>query len=143
MWVLLSNLRFWSNNGINNWNFHKYQTLNQHYKFHINFQTQPMQMRIQNLSYTIYYLMTCNHMILKTKNKNVTFINETYIYSLLHIKNIIREKNKINDLQVISFENFIASTRNNQLLQYVGGDASIGKIHIIKTIQDYFLKMGK
>jgi hypothetical protein len=82
-------------------------------------------------------------MILKTKNKNVTFINETYIYSLLHIKNIIREKNKINDLQVISFENFIASTRNNQLLQYVGGDASIGKIHIIKTIQDYFLKMGK
>ncbi len=52
-------------------------------------------------------------MILKTKNKNVTFINETNIYSLLHIKYIIREKYKLNYLQVISFEIFIASTRNN------------------------------
>jgi uncharacterized protein YbcV (DUF1398 family) len=70
-----------------------------------------MQMKIRNLSYTIYYLMTCNHTILKNKNKNVTFINETNICSLLHIKNIIREKYKLNDLQVISFEIFIASTK--------------------------------
>jgi hypothetical protein len=55
------------------------------------------------------------------QNKNVTFTNETNIYSPLGIKTIIKEKYKLNDLQAISFEIFIASTRNNQFLQYVGG----------------------
>jgi len=30
----------------------------------------------------------------------------------------------------------------NQLLQYVGGDASISKTKIIKDIQEYFFKMN-
>jgi len=58
---------------------------------------------------------------IEIENKNVTFTDETNIYSPLGIKNIINEKYKLNDLQAVSFENFIASTRNNQLLQYVGG----------------------
>jgi hypothetical protein len=48
--------------------------------------------------------------------ENITFIDETNIYSPLHIKTIIKEKYKLNDLQGISFENFIANTTNNQLL---------------------------
>jgi len=55
------------------------------------------------------------------KNKNITFIDETNIYSPLHIKNIKKEKYKLNNLQAISFENSIANIINNQWLQYVGG----------------------
>ncbi len=65
-------------------------------------------------------------MMLKMK-MNITFIDETNIYSPLHIKTIIKEKIKLNDLQAISFENFIANTTNNQLLQYVGGAACTSK----------------
>jgi len=43
--------------------------------------------------------------------ENITFIDETNIYSPLHIKTIIKEKYKLNDLQAIWFENFNA---NNQ-----------------------------
>jgi hypothetical protein len=55
----------------------------------------------------------------------------------LHIKNIIKEKYKLNNLQVILFENFIANTTNNPLLQYLGA-ACTGKTQIIKVIQDFF-----
>jgi hypothetical protein len=64
---------------------------------------------------------------IENKNKNVTFIDETNIYSSLHIKNIIKEKYKLNNLKAISFEIFIANTTNNQLSQYVGGAIGIGK----------------
>jgi hypothetical protein len=33
--------------------------------------------------------------------ENITFIDETNIYSPLHIKTIIKEKYKLNDLQAI------------------------------------------
>ncbi len=79
----------------------------------------------------------------ENENENITIIDETNIYWPLHIKPIIKEKYKLNDLQPISFENLIANTTNNELLQYVGGVASINKIIIIRIIQDYFLKMGK
>ncbi len=82
-------------------------------------------MKIHNVRYAIYHLMTCNHMILK--KKNVAFIDETNIYSPLHIKNIIKEKYKLNNLKAISFAIFIANTTNNQLLQYVGGVVGIAK----------------
>jgi hypothetical protein len=49
----------------------------------------------------------------KNKNQNINFIDETNTYSPLHTKNIIKEKYKLNYLQAISFENFIASTTNN------------------------------
>jgi len=74
------------------------------------------------------------------ENENITFIDETNIYSPLHIKTIVKEKYKLNDLQAISFENFIANTTNNKLLQFARGDVAIGKTQIIITIQDYFLK---
>jgi hypothetical protein len=48
--------------------------------------------------------------------ENITFIDETNIYSPLHIKTILKGKYKLNDLQGNSFENFIANTTNNQLL---------------------------
>jgi hypothetical protein len=35
------------------------------------------------------------------ENENITFIDETNIYSPLHIKTIIKEKYKLNDLQAI------------------------------------------
>jgi hypothetical protein len=38
---------------------------------------------------------------IENKNKNVTFIDETNIYSPLHIKNIIKEKFKLNNLKTI------------------------------------------
>jgi hypothetical protein len=63
----------------------------------------------------------------ENENENITFIDETNIYSPLHIKTIIKEKYKLNNLQAISFENFIANTINNQLLQYVGGAAGTSK----------------
>ncbi len=50
----------------------------------------------------------------ENENGNITFIDETNIYSPLQIKTIIKEKYKLNDLQAISFENFIANTTNNQ-----------------------------
>jgi hypothetical protein len=56
---------------------------------------------------------------IENENENITFIDETNIYSPLHIKTIIKEKYKLNDLQPISFEIFITNTTNNQLLQYV------------------------
>jgi hypothetical protein len=62
-------------------------------------------------------------MILKT----FTFIDETNIYAPLHITHIIKEKYKLNNLQAISFQNFIRNETKNQLLQYVGRVASIGK----------------
>jgi len=46
-----------------------------------------------------------------TCNKNITFIDEINIYSPLHIKNIIKKKYKLNYLQAISFEIFIANTK--------------------------------
>jgi hypothetical protein len=52
-------------------------------------------------------------MILKTKIK--TFIDETNIYSPLHIKNIIKEKYKLNNLKAISFETFI---KIQQIINY-------------------------
>ncbi len=51
---------------------------------------------------------------IENKNKNITFIDETNIYSPLHIKNIKKEKYKLNNLQAISFENSIANIINNQ-----------------------------
>jgi hypothetical protein len=45
---------------------------------------------------------------IENENENITFIDETNIYSPLHIKTIIKEKYKLNNLQAISFENFIA-----------------------------------
>jgi hypothetical protein len=80
---------------------------------------------------------------IENENENMTFIDETNVYSSLHIKTIRKEKYKLNDLQAISFENFIANTTNNQLLQYARGAVGIGKTQIIKAIQDFFLKMGK
>jgi len=65
-------------------------------------------------------------MVLKMK-MNITLIDETNIYSPLHIKTIIKERYKLNDLQAISFENFIANTTNNQLLQYVRGAIGTSK----------------
>jgi hypothetical protein len=59
--------------------------------------------KIHNVSYAIYHLITCNHMILKKKN-NVAFIDETNIYSPLHIKNIIKEKYKLNNFKAISLQ---------------------------------------
>ncbi len=70
-------------------------------------------MKIHNVSNAVYHLMTCNHMILKTKIK--TFIDETNIYSPLHIKNIIKEKYKLNNLKAISFETFI---KIQQIINY-------------------------
>jgi hypothetical protein len=79
---------------------------------------------------------------IEKKNKNIKFIDEINMYSPLHIKIIIEEKYKLNYLQAISFENFIANTKKIQLLQYVGGTSRTIK-HIIKAIQDYFLKTEK
>jgi hypothetical protein len=59
-------------------------------------------------------------MILQT----FTFIDETNIYAPLHITHIIF---KLNNLQAISFQNFITNKTKNKLLQYVGRVASIGK----------------
>jgi hypothetical protein len=53
---------------------------------------------------------------IENENENITFIDERNIYSPLHIKNIIKEKYKLNNLQAVLFENFIANTTNNQLL---------------------------
>jgi hypothetical protein len=75
---------------------------------------------------------------IENENENITFIDETNIYSTLHIKTIINENYKLNYLQAISFENFIVNTTNNQLLEYVRGAASTGKTQIIKAIQDFF-----
>jgi hypothetical protein len=63
----------------------------------------------------------------ENENENITFIDETNIYSPLHIKTIINEKYKLNDLQAISFEIFIANIINNQLLQHVGGVVGTSK----------------
>ncbi len=79
----------------------------------------------------------------ENENENITFIDETNIYSPLHIKTIAKEKYKLNKLQAISFEIFIPNTTNNQSLQYVEGAIGIGKTKIIWSIQDYFLKTGK
>jgi len=79
---------------------------------------------------------------IEKKNKNIKFIDEINMYSPLHIKIIIEEKYKLNYLQAISFENFIANTKKIQLLQYVEGTSRTIK-HIIKAIQDYFLKTEK
>jgi hypothetical protein len=70
----------------------------------------------------------------------MTFIDETNIYSPLQFKTIVKEKYKLNNLQAISFENFIANTTNNPLLQYVKGVACT---KIIRAIQYYVLKMRK
>jgi hypothetical protein len=75
---------------------------------------------------------------LENENENITFTNETNIYSPLHIKIIAKEKYKLNKLQTISFEIFIPNTTNNQSLQYVEGAIDIGKTKIIRSIQDYF-----
>jgi hypothetical protein len=75
---------------------------------------------------------------IENQDENITFIDETNIYSPLHIKTIVKEKYKLNDLQAISFENFIANTTNNKLLQFARGDVAIGKTQIIITIQDFF-----
>jgi hypothetical protein len=48
---------------------------------------------------------------IENENENITFIDEINIYSPLHIKTIIKEKYKLNNLQTISFENFIANTK--------------------------------
>ncbi len=48
---------------------------------------------------------------IQNENKNITLIDETNFYSPLHIKNIIKESYKLNNLEAISFENFIASTK--------------------------------
>jgi hypothetical protein len=48
---------------------------------------------------------------IEKENKNITFIDEINIYSPLNIKIIIKEKYKLNYLQAISFEKFIASTK--------------------------------
>ncbi len=75
---------------------------------------------------------------IENENENIIFIDETNIYSPLRIKTIIKEKYKLNDLQAISFENFIANTTNNQLLQFARGDVGIGKTQIIIAIQLFF-----
>jgi hypothetical protein len=41
---------------------------------------------------------------IENENENITFIDETHIYSPLHIKTIIKEKYKLNDLQAISLQ---------------------------------------
>jgi len=51
---------------------------------------------------------------IENDNENITFIDETNINSPLHIKNIKKEKYKLNNLQTISFENSIANITNNQ-----------------------------
>ncbi len=71
---------------------------------------------------------------IENENENITFIDETNIYSPLHIKTIIKEKYKLNDLQPISFEIFITNTTNNQLLQYVWRVAGTDKTQITKAI---------
>jgi hypothetical protein len=79
---------------------------------------------------------------IENENESITFIDETNIYSPLHIKTITKEKYKLNNLPAISFEIFIPNTTNNQSLQYVGV-IGIGKTKIIRSIQDYFMKTGK
>jgi hypothetical protein len=49
---------------------------------------------------------------IENENENITFIDETNIYSPLHIKTIIKKKHKLNNLQAISYENFIANKTN-------------------------------
>jgi hypothetical protein len=56
---------------------------------------------------------------IEIEDENIRFIDETNIFSPLHIKNIVKEKYKLNNLQAILFENFIENTTNNPLLQYV------------------------
>jgi hypothetical protein len=51
---------------------------------------------------------------IENENKNITFIDATNIYSSLNIKNVKKEKYKLNNFQAISFENFIANITNNQ-----------------------------
>jgi hypothetical protein len=45
------------------------------------------------------------------ENENITSIDETNIYSPLRIKTVTKEKYKLNNLQTISFENFIPNTK--------------------------------
>jgi hypothetical protein len=49
---------------------------------------------------------------------------------------MIKGKYQLNNLQIISFKNFIENTQNKQLLQYIGGATNIGKTQIIKTVQN-------
>jgi hypothetical protein len=51
---------------------------------------------------------------IENENENITFIDETNIYSPLHIKTITKEKYKLDNLQAISFEFFIPNATNNQ-----------------------------
>ncbi len=76
---------------------------------------------------------------IEIEDENIRFIDETNIFSPLHIKNIVKEKYKLNNLQAILFENFIENTTNNPLLQYVWA-AGIGKTQMIRVIQDFFWK---
>jgi hypothetical protein len=55
----------------------------------------------------------------------------------------MKETSKLNNLQAISFENFIASTKKLKLLQYLRALVDTGQTQIIRVIQEYFLKMGK
>jgi hypothetical protein len=48
------------------------------------------------------------------------------LFTIIHYTHI-KEKYKLKNLQAISFEIFIANKTKNQLLQYVGEVASIGK----------------
>jgi hypothetical protein len=67
--------------------------------------------------------MTINNHPLQFKNPYIYI----YIYNL-------------NKLQVATFESFTQINSIKQILQYVGGVTRIGKIQIIKAIQDFFMK---
>jgi hypothetical protein len=76
---------------------------------------------------------------IKNENKNITLIDETNIYSPLYIKNIIKETYKLNNLQAISFGNFIAST-NKSIITIFRKNC---RYWSNTNNQIYFLKMGK
>jgi hypothetical protein len=71
---------------------------NQHEKFHIHIQIQPIQLRIQKLELHHLPFNDMQSYDIQKKNYNIIIINETNIYSPLHIKNVIKEKYKLNNL---------------------------------------------
>jgi hypothetical protein len=72
--------------------------MNQHWKFHIHIQIQFIQLRIKKLKLCHLPFNDMQSCDIENKNYNITFIDETNIYSPLHIKNIIKEKYKLNNL---------------------------------------------
>jgi hypothetical protein len=74
-----------------------------------------------------------------TNVNNITSIYKE-IFSPISIKNFIKEKYKLNKLQIFAFKTFTQMNSINQILQYVKGAPGIGKTKIINAIQKYFIK---